>query len=183
MIARRTAQRAALVLLGTTALAVAGSAWRTAALRASVADLRFSASERGNRLAEDRRTATTMPTGPKPAARDRSRAVSRLRAALGSLTAAKGCAVDEFQASTEETPYLTSYAPDTNAPGWTQVSVRAQLHGRSPALMAAIFGLRELDVPFEIDTLEFTRKSTDKEGMATVGVAIGMRVLVYRGEG
>ena len=182
MIHRQAVRRAAFAAMGVAALAIVGAAWRTVAARSAVAELRLFASERGSRLAEDRRTATTAPEGPKPAALDRSRAVSRLRSALGALTAAKGCAMDDFQASTEELPYLTSYAADSRDPGWMQVPVKAQLHGRSAALMAAVAGLRALDVPFEIETIEFARKSTDKMGMADVGVAIGMKVLVYRGE-
>ncbi len=174
------ARRAALGALALGALVVAGGAWRMVHARAEATDLRFQAEARQKRLSEARRTAGDLPKGPKPAALDRSRAVSRLRAALG---AQKGFSVEEFQASTEETPYLTTYATDNKDPGWMQVPVRILLKGRSAALVGAVAKLRDLDVPFEIDTMELTRQSSDNTGMSTVSAQIGLRVLVYRGEG
>lgn len=152
-------------------------------MRAEVADLRLQKSGQAARLAEDRRIAGSLPLTPKPDALDRSRAVSRLRTTLARLATGKGVTLDEFQASTEEAPYLTAYASDGTAAGWTQVPVKAALRGRATALMGAITGLGKLGVPFEIDTLELSRRSTDTMGMATVSAQIGMRVLVYRGEG
>lgn len=180
---REAVRRGAFVALAACGLAIAASAWWLFGVRRALAELRIDTSGRQARLSENRRLAGALPTTVKPDALDRSRAVSKLRATLATLAAGKGVAMDEFQASTEEAPYLTSYATDNKDPGWMQVPVRLVLTGRSTAIMAAVSALRNLDVPFEIDTMELTRRSTDNRGMATVAAGIGMRVLVYRGEG
>lgn len=180
---RDLVRRAALGILAATLLATVVSGWILVRARAGAGELKLQRAGRQTRLSADRRTASTLPKGPQPAALDRSRAVSTLRATLAVLAAQKGITLSEFQASTEEAPYLTVYAADANDPGWTQVPVKVALQGRSTAVIAAVAALRKMDVPFEIDTLELSRRSTDTSGMARVAAQIGMRVLVYRGEG
>lgn len=176
-------RRAALFVLALSLFGAALGSWRLLSIRREAADLKADTASRQARLADDRKVAATAPRSAKPVALDRSRAVSRLREALAALARQRGFRVQEFEASTEELPYLSAYAKDTQAPGWMQVPVRAALQGRSTALMAGIAALREAEAPFEIDTIEFTRRSTDDKGMATVSASLGMRVLVYRGEG
>ena len=180
--AERQAKQAALATLAAILLAIGSTGWRLFALSREVAALRSDVSGRQSRLSGDRRSASSSPTSRKPAALDRSRAVSTLRAKFGALALQKGITVDEFQASTEEAPYLTLYTADNQDPGWMQVPVRVSLQGRSPKIFAALKGLAALDVPFEIVSTEMTRRSADKKGMATVNAQIEMKVLVYRGE-
>ena len=179
---REAVRRGAFAALAACVLAIGASAWWLMGVRRSLAELRAETSGRQARLSENRRVGGGVPIVAKPDALDRSRAVSKLRATLATLAAGKNVGMDEFQASTEEAPYLTSYATDNKDPGWMQVPVRLVLTGRSTAIMATVSALRNLDVPFEIDTVELTRRSTDNKGMATVAAGIGMRVLVYRGE-
>jgi len=178
-----TVQRAAYAALAISAAAMAVGGLRLLKVRGEVADLKLGTAGRQARLRENRKVASNLPKGPKPDALDRSRAVSKLRSTLSKLAAQKGFALDEFQAGTDETPYLTIYASENNDPGWVQVSVRVLLRGRAPVLADAVASLRTLDVPFEIDNLEMTRRSVDGVGKATVTEQIQMRVLVYRGEG
>lgn len=169
---------------GTSAVALIGitaGLWRLSSVRSEAKELSQGIAGRQARLAEDRRLVTSAPAS-KPSALDRSRAVSSLRSALGDVAAAQKCAVDEYQASTDEAPYLTVYASDNKDPGWFQVPVRVALRGRSTAIAASLAALRTLDVPFELDSIEFTRRSTDNGGMATVVAQIALRVLVYKGE-
>lgn len=183
MIDSMTMRRAAFGALAFALLATGASAWRLVAARSATDDLRLEEAGRLKRLSEARELASTGPAEPASPALDRSRAIAKLRATLGRVSVQKGCTVEEFQAATEEAPYLTTYALDSNDPGWMQVSLRALIDGRSTSVMAAVAALRTLDVPFEVDSMEFTRRSTDKTGMATVGAQITMRVLVYKGEG
>ena len=176
-------RRAALGAVAAAALGGALASWRLFAARAQVSDLLLQRSGRQSRLAEDRRAAGGRPLATPSDALDRSRAVSRLRTTLVRCAAVRGVSLDEFQAATEELPYLTAYAADANDPGWTQVPVKLTLQGRSTAVVATVAALRALDVPFEIDTLEIARRSADHTGMATVSALVGMRVLVYKGEG
>ena len=180
--AETKAKRMALATLATIMLAIGVTGWRLLAANREVADLRGGVSARQARLSGDRRAARDLPTSRKPAALDRSRAVSSLRARLAALALRQGITVDEFQASTEEAPYLTSYATDNQDAGWMQVPVRISLYGRTPEILATLEELATIEVPFEIDSTEMTRRSADKKGMATIGTQIGMRVLVYRGE-
>lgn len=179
---RRWAQQAALAAIGLVVLATAVGLFILVRTRGQVAELDFSIKARKTRLAENRRTAGAAPKAAAPAALNRSRAVSRLRETLSSLSVSGRFTIDEFQASTDELPYLTTYATDNKDPGWTQVAVRATLTGRAPDLTASIGELQKLDVPFEVDTLELMRRSTDNSGRAVVTASLTMRVLVYRGE-
>ena len=176
-------RRAALFVLLLSLSGAALGSWRLFSIRGETAGLKADAVARAARLADDRKVAATAPKAAKPAALDRSRAVSRLRESLAAIARQKGFQVQEFEASTEELPYLSAYALDTQAPGWMQVPVRVALQGRSTALMAGIAALRAVEAPFEVDTIEFTRRSADDKGMATVSASLGIRVLVYRGEG
>ncbi len=151
------------------------------AARRQAADLKMQVAARRARLTDDRQVATDAPV-PMPDALDRSHAVSRLRAAIGQVTGAKGCVVEEFHASTEEAPYLTSYAADSKDPGWMQVPIRATISGRATKIATSLADLRTLDVPFEVDSVELTRRSTDNTGMATVVAQLTLRLLVYKGE-
>lgn len=175
--------KAALAVLGLTLAMAALLSWRLFGVRGEVAELKISTAGRQARLVENRKFVERAPKTAKPAALDRSQAVSRLRGAFADLAKRNGFGVQEFQAATDELPYLTAYASDNKDPGWMQVPVRATLQGRATVLMAAIASLRKLDVPFEIDSIEMTRRSTDNKGMSTVSAGIGMRVLIYRGEG
>ena len=179
--ARERARQVALIASSLAVLAVGLGGWRLMAVRGDAAELRLQVSGRMARLSEDRRAMTGVPAA-KPDALDRSRAVSRLRAALSRVTERRDCAVDEFQASTEEGPYITVYALDNKDPGWTQVPVRASLRGRATAIAATLAELRTFDVPFELDSMEVARRSTDNKGVATVVAQIALRVLVYKGE-
>ncbi len=176
-------QRAAYVALAISAAAMAVGGLRLIKLRSEVSELKLGTAGRQARLRENRKIGVTLPKGPKPDALDRSRAVSKLRSCLSKLASEKGFTLDEFQAGTDETPYMTVYASENNDPGWMQVSVRALLRGRAPVLANAVASLRSLDVPFEIDNLEMTRRSSDSAGRSTVTEQIQMRLLVYRGEG
>lgn len=179
---RQTAAKAALGALALCLLSMGVGGWKLVKVRGEVAELKGSKVARATRLAEDRRVAATAPKAVKPAALDRSRAVSSLRSSLTRLASEKGFTVEEFQALAEENPFLTAYASDNNDPGWFQVTVKVSLRGRAPTIMAALASLRSLDVPFEVDNMELTRRSTDTKGVSEVAAGIAMRVLVYRGE-
>ena len=180
--ATEAARRVTFGLLAAIGIAIVLGGLRWTKARGEVADLRLAISDRQKRLAGNRRVAGSLPPAPAPVALDRSRAVSNLRATLASVARGNGVVVDEFQASTEEAPYLTLYASDNQDPGWMQVPVRVSLRGRTAAILQTILDLRKLETPFEIDSTEVTRRSTDKKGMAMVVTGIGLRVLVYRGE-
>jgi len=180
---RRGVQRASYAALAISAAAMAVGGLRLMKLRSELSDLKTGTAGRQARLRENRRSGVILPKGPKPDALDRSRAVSKLRSTLSKLASERGFSVDEFQAGTDEMPYLTVYASENNDPGWMQVSVRALLRGKAPVLAAAVTSLRSLEVPFEIDNLEMTRRTSDGAGRSIVTEQIQMRLLVYRGEG
>lgn len=179
---RLAVQRAAYAALAISAAAIAVGGLRLIKLRSEVSELKLGTAGRQTRLRDNRKVAGTLPKGPKPDALDRSRAVSRVRSTLAKLATEKGFAMDEFQAGSDETPYLTVYASENNDPGWMQVSVRVLLRGRVPVLAEAVASLRGLEVPFEIDNLEITRRTSDAFGKSTVTEQIQMRILVYKGQ-
>jgi hypothetical protein len=179
---RQTLQRAAFVGLAISSFAIAACGIRTVVARHKIADLQIGVTGRKKRLREDRVAASQTPKNSSSVALSRSQAVSKLRSALSKIAAQKGISVDEFQASTDEMPYLTVYSTDSNDSGWTQVSVRFSLSGSCPKLASSLAELRALDAPFEVDNIEFTRRSTDTFGKSLVAEQVQMRVLVYRGQ-
>ncbi|RYG25341.1 hypothetical protein EON82_07455 [bacterium] len=179
---RQAVRRAAFVALAVSLITIGGSALRVAMAQRSSADLLVGVTGRKNRLRENRQVAGNVPKGPKPNALDRSHAVARLRSTLTKLAKEKRFEIDEFQASTDELPYITVYSTESEFPGWMQVAVRFSLNGRAPILLSALDSLKSLDVPFEVDSVEITRRSTDNSGMSLVAEQVQLRVLVYRGE-
>lgn len=176
-------RRAAFGTAAACSLAILTSGWRLYAVRGQVADLRLQIANRQGKLLDDRRAEGDLPKTPAVDGLDRSKAVSKLRMALASAAASKGVSLAEFEVSPDEAPYLTAYASDSKDPGWIQVPVRVVLEGKSTAAMATLAKLRGIDVPFEVDTVQMTRRSTDSKGVARVGTEVSMRVLVYKVEG
>ena len=177
---RQTAQRIAFVCIAASLMAVAISATRLILVRHKASELRLGVTGRMNRLRESRRTAT--PKGVQPTSLSRSQAVSKLRSTLTKVASEKGVAIDEFQASTDEMPYVTVYSTESNDPGWMQVAVKFSMSGSGPRLVSTLAALRSFEVPFEVDNIEFTRRSTDTSGRSVVAEQVQLRVLVYRGE-
>lgn len=179
---RFVAKRVAFGLLGIAAATLALGGLRSFQLGREIADLKLQTDSRNARLAENQKIAKTVPDEPAPAALDRSRSIARLRSTLVALSQHHKFSIDEFQAGTEEVPYLTVYSTDDPPKGWVQVSVRALLTGHTPALMSGLAELRQFEVPFEIDSVELTRRGADNSGTATVAAQVQMRVLVYKGD-
>jgi len=88
-----------------------------------------------------------------------------------------GAVVEEYSSSQEWTPYLSKYHNDSPPEGWQQVAARIHLSGRLPELYSTLWALQKSDIPFEIDSLEFTRSEV-AGGQSRVSAQVNLRVLV-----
>lgn len=105
-------------------------------------------------------------------------AVAHLQSAIERLAQDRHCAVADFRASSDATPYLTRFAKTTSVSGWSQVETQMSLAGSLQDVMAALTGLIREDIPLEFDSMEITRDKVDSEGDASVIAHVTLRVLI-----
>lgn len=104
-------------------------------------------------------------------------AIFSFQSAVESAAKDNGAVVEEYSSSQEWTPYLSKYHNDSPPEGWQQVAARIHLSGRMPELYSTLWALQKSGIPFEIDSVEFTR-SEIAGGQSRVAAQVNLRVLV-----
>ena len=105
-------------------------------------------------------------------------AVGKLQSSIEQMAADRNCAVSEFRASSEVSPYLTRFAKTGGSSGWGQVEVQISLSGKAKNVTSTLVSLIDTQIPFEFDSLELTRDKVDEVGDATVIGHATLRVLI-----
>ena len=96
--------------------------------------------------------------------------------ALVDAAAANNCSVREVSLAADLQPFLTRYQTDTPKSDFMQASFRAVISGSPQAVVSTLQALTKGTIPFEFDSVQFSRTSVDKFG-STVDASIELRVL------
>jgi hypothetical protein len=109
-------------------------------------------------------------------------AVGAFQTKLNKIAADAHCAVTQFQASDTMNPFISTFsATAPPASVWTQVEVKINLQGTTPAIIGALKELHSTHIPYEFTSLELSRTQASATGEATVSANISMRVLTIPG--
>lgn len=114
----------------------------------------------------------------KPKTPDPQEACTEFQTATQHAAQEAGASIGEFDTSPEVQVYLSKYTNDSPPEGWKQVTANFSLTGTAQAVFGTLDGLRQGDIPFEIDGLEVTRTHTDRSGESTVQAHVQARVLM-----
>jgi hypothetical protein len=109
-------------------------------------------------------------------------AVARFQAFADDAAATDNCSMDEFKASSDIAPFISSFKKDGSIPGWGQVRVDLTLHGSAQDVMEALRKFHDVNVPIEFDHVELRRTAADAVGKANVTADLELRVLTAQGK-
>lgn len=102
--------------------------------------------------------------------------VVALQTALQKNAATKGCEIAEFQATSEQVPYLSRFRKITDKNEWSQVEVHLTIVGSLNDVFSTLAGMKYMDVPFEFNSVDMTRGQVFSEN-AFVNAKVDLRVL------
>jgi len=105
-------------------------------------------------------------------------AVGALQSKLYKIARDNHCAVTEFHASPEVSPYLSRFSKTTSVTGWAQIGVQLTLSGSARNVQATFASLIDSKIPFEFDTINIARDKADAIGDVTVSGKANLRVLI-----
>ena len=109
-------------------------------------------------------------------------AINHYQSAFEKAAESRGCLLTEYISSRSVNPYLSRYSKDAPDGGWQQVEVKAQLVGTARSVIETIASLKNLEIPFEIQSLEFTRQETEKLTEAKVSARVELTILIQASE-
>lgn len=172
-------RRAMFASIGIGLLAICFCGLRLLQSKSHLADLAERVKIQRGTLAQMRQTTTKPPEGrPDNAHID---AVAKVQAKLEESVKASGCQLSEFQVAADRQPYLSLFTLDTNSTSSEQIQVHVTLSGKLPATIATLEALRKADTPIEPDSIEITRDSVLKGGIAQISMRLVFRILVPAG--
>ncbi len=170
-----------LVAAGIAVASLAFSGLRLVQTRMHLGDLTERVKLQRGTLANLRQTtAKKAAEGPSPN-HGKKDAIARVQSYMERASRDTHCEIGEFQASLDRIPYLSAFTLDTNKPDWEQVQIHLTLNGPLQATLAAVDKLRKSGIPMEPDSIEITRATAAKNGMATVALRLVFRVLIHSG--
>ena len=109
-------------------------------------------------------------------------AVNHYQSAFEKAAESRGCLLTEYISSRSVNPYLSRYSKDAPDASWQQVEVKAQLVGTARSVIETLASLKNLEIPFEIQSLEFTRQETEKLTEAKVSARVELTILIQASE-
>lgn len=109
-------------------------------------------------------------------------AISAFQTRINKLVADNKCALTQFQASDQMTPFVSTFsATAVNGGPWTQVEVKMNLQGTTQGVVETLKDLDQIGIPYEFTSVEMSRTQASAKGEATVSANVSLRVLTIPG--
>lgn len=109
-------------------------------------------------------------------------AIGAFQTRITQLARTKSCAIAQFQASDQSTPYISTFASGAQVNGsWMQVEVKMNLQGSTQAVIGTLKDMSTLNIPFEFTSVEMSRTQVTPTGDATITANVSIRVLITAG--